>query len=169
MKRSAFTLVEIMIALAIVGILAAIAVPNVRNYVARSRQNEVRVNLKNMWAAGLSYLAENGTIDRGHIMFKTAPVVPRYSYHMAGNGGPAGFIIPGTSTTMEDCFNDHPPEFDSMATERHLFVAACGNIDSDTNMDWWVYTHDGGLQNVRDDVTNTARPIVGLNAGPLVP
>lgn len=49
-KNNGFTLIELMIAVAIVGILAAIAVPNYTQYVARSKLSEAPSNLMQMAA-----------------------------------------------------------------------------------------------------------------------
>ena len=47
-KDKGFTLIELLIAVAIVGILAAVAVPAYGDYIARSRRAEAISNLQNL-------------------------------------------------------------------------------------------------------------------------
>ena len=58
-STGAFTLIELMIVVAIIGILAAIAIPNFVKFQCRSKQSEVRGNLKALVAAEESYRAEH--------------------------------------------------------------------------------------------------------------
>ena len=55
-----FTLIELMIVVAIIGILAAIAIPNFLRFQARSRQAEARVNLGGVYVAQMAYFSAKG-------------------------------------------------------------------------------------------------------------
>ena len=79
-QRYGFTLIELMIVVAIIGILAAIAIPNFIRFQARARQSEVNTNLKSLFT-GLrtqqrkppERIAATGfSAERGN----------RYSYHL---------------------------------------------------------------------------------------
>jgi len=60
-KRAGFTLVELMIVVALVGVLASIAIPNFMTYQARSRRSEGYVNLASMARAQKAFFAEKDT------------------------------------------------------------------------------------------------------------
>lgn len=57
-KKEGFTLIELMIVVAIIGILAAIAIPAFVNYVKRSKTSEAGSNLKAMFTGAAAYYAQ---------------------------------------------------------------------------------------------------------------
>lgn len=58
-----FTLVELLVVVAIIGILSALAIPNFLRFQARSKQSEVKSNLKAAFTAETAYHQEQGTFS----------------------------------------------------------------------------------------------------------
>ncbi len=68
-KKEGFTLIELMIVVAIIGILAAIAIPAFINYIKRSKTSEAAANLKSMFTGASTYytneISGRGLVGRG--------------------------------------------------------------------------------------------------------
>ena len=54
-KQQAFTLIELMITVAILGILAALAIPTFTSYVARAKSSEATANLNQLFKSAATY------------------------------------------------------------------------------------------------------------------
>jgi len=59
-RRGGFTLVELMIVVAIIGVISSIAIPSMQDYARRARRSEAFLNLKGIYTAQKVYYTEEG-------------------------------------------------------------------------------------------------------------
>ena len=76
-----FTLIELMIVVAIIGIMAAIAIPNFLTYMCKSKQAEARANLGNLTTMQESFFSVNNIYSTNfNDLGFTLKGTPRYTY-----------------------------------------------------------------------------------------
>ena len=168
-SKKGFTLIELMIVVAIIGILAAIAIPNFLKFQAKSKQSEAKTNLGAIYVGQTSFFGDTGGYGHfGYINWSPAGT-PRYHYYTgvgSGGGGSlninaldnynVGAVYPsGTpnwaqnnnaaqDNTATPIAGTLTPFFDTLgtpATNGYSFIAgAAGMISTSGILDCWVIT-----------------------------
>ncbi len=97
--QAGFTLIEVMIVVAIIGLLAALAIPSFLHFQSRARQAEARTNLKAIFLAEKSYYgAQQMYLDSLDVAGFSPEFNNRYTYY----GGPGAVetrtLTPGVTT-----------------------------------------------------------------------
>lgn len=58
MNNKGFSLIELMVVVAIIGVLASVGLPQLNKYISKSRQSEARINLSGLYTAEKATFAE---------------------------------------------------------------------------------------------------------------
>ena len=143
-----FTLIELMIVIAIIGILAAIAIPNFNRFQAKSKQAESRANLKGIFTAAKARFAERDNYGSSFLDIGFAPERNnRYTYNYGTavwNGrattdtGTGGAAETSSGSVVSSVTNAAPFTF---------VASACGNVDTDTFINGWAINQNNIIGN----------------------
>jgi len=137
----AFTLIELMIVVSIIGILAALAIPNFLNFRSKAVQAEARANLGAIHTCQTIYFSEYDTYVGGTEAFEIMKYAPisgnnRYTYIIDQS------ILFGSVSV--DPMPDGLP-----ALQGSFTVFAVTNLDSDPFIDFWAINADREIRNQR--------------------
>ncbi len=146
-----FTLIELMIVVAIIGILAAIAIPNFAKFQARAKMAEAKANLKGIYTAKQSHFAEADSFQcpNGGFCDWSTSAKTRYSY-AAGTGDNQRTKLAAVAT-QDDAICGADTSLVA-ETSRTFTASANGNLDSDDACDHWTISDSGELQHHTDDI-----------------
>jgi type IV pilus assembly protein PilA len=167
-RSRGFTLIELMIVVAIIGILAAIAIPNFMKFQARSKQSEAKTNLKALYTAQKSFYSEKDRYSNFANEIGFAPERGnRYGYRVSAAGTcevRSAAVVPdatdavnciqfdsfrfgGTAADPAIAVTNYTPAGPNSGTTFgvigtcptcNFFAGAAGNADNDPGLDSWV-------------------------------
>lgn len=145
MKYNGFSLIELMVVIAIMALLAMIAVPNFNRFLAKAKRAEAYMNLSSLYAAEKVYFAENGTysdvlMGENGIGWKPEGKT-YYSYGFVGAEGRNNFV------------GKLGAQLQGSRADKSGFIAvAAADIDGDGDLDIITVDENNNIVIVRDDL-----------------
>jgi len=130
--KKGFSLIELMVVVAIIGLLAMIAVPSFGRYLAKAKRAEAYLNLHSIYSAEKAYWAEHGT----------------YSAVLAGQNG-LGWQSEKRGANQEPYYTY---TLSSNENGNGFIALATGDIDGDGKMDVVSIDQNNAITIVEDDL-----------------
>ena len=162
-SKKGFTLIELMIVVAIIGILAAIAIPNFLKFQAKSKQSEAKSNLGAVYTGELSYFGETNQYGDFNTIGWSPSGQTRYHYCLGtydpavnndntNRGNTADLIAaPNWTGNLNAAHYDNNDVIPSVAwtpaivnttTPKTFIAGAAGKISNSTVTDGWVINYN---------------------------
>lgn len=152
-----FSLIELMIVVAIIAFLAMIAVPSFSRFLAKAKRAEAYMNLSSIYIAQKSYWAEHGKyttnlsgpegvgwVPEG---YKTGGNAERFYYTYGFSNGQEGtnFFTGKLNAPCSELVETY-------ADQNGFLAAAAGDIDGDGSCDVLTINHLNEIKIIKNDI-----------------
>jgi len=155
--KKGFTLIELMIVVAIISFLSIVAVPNFFKFLSKAKRSEAYMNLSSIYTAQKVYWAEHGEYSaklygEGGVGWKPE------GYHSGGAGEKFYYTYGfGAGAEGENFFTgkletSHTYMTMTRADKSGFVVAAVGDIDGDGKPDILTIDQNNNIQIIQDDL-----------------
>ncbi len=173
-RGAGFTLVELMIVVAVVGILAAVAIPAFAKYVKRSRTSEAAGHLNKEWVGSVAYYESDHVVGAGVYLPRQFPG-DGVSAQLANNGVECGCAtgarcrggdtVWGTDAiwlalnfALPDAHN-YLPHYNSLGTDMAATFTALVSGDLNCNQTLASFSRSGGIDS-NGNITGSHQAVV---------
>lgn len=144
--KKGFTLIELMIVVAIIGFLAMVAIPSFKKFLAKAKRTEAYMNLNALATAEKIYWAEHGTYSTDLVAIGWKPEgQTQYTYGFSGAEG-KNYITGALGSTIS--------AVSGVAGKDSFIATAAGDIDGDGEPDIITINQDMNIVIVKDDLAD---------------
>jgi prepilin-type N-terminal cleavage/methylation domain-containing protein len=148
-KRWGFTLIELMIVIAIIALLSMISIPSLTRFLAKAKRTEAYVNLSSLAMAEKTYWAEHGTytnkLGNGGLNWKPEGNV-NYTYGFPGQEQ-VNYYTGNLKAHSADLSGSH-------ISDNGFVIRAVGDIDGDGKNDILEINQDNKITVIHDDLAD---------------
>jgi len=148
--KTGFSMIELLIVLAIIAFLSALTIPSLMKFLARSKRSEALLTLRSLYLAEKAYHMEHGTYSstlmgggQNSVGWKPEGSL-LYTYGFPGSEGVNCFV--GELKTPPGALQG------AQASDSGFVIAAAGDIDGDGVADVITIDQQGKVTVVMDDL-----------------
>lgn len=146
MSRLGFTLIELMIVVAIVAFLASLTLPRLTNFLAKAKRTEAYVNLSSIATAQKAYFAEHGKYTKNLRNLGWKPEGDyNYSYGFADGSEGSNYYLGKAKGSAADLSR-------SQINDDGFIICAAGDIDNDGKCDVISIDQNNKISILEDDL-----------------